>query len=256
MTSLFLLSVLAGQGAAPTQKCLPLIQKAVDRYATAKTLQATITTTQTAQGASVATQTTLAYERPSKIALEQKRGGSQAKTVWMVSNGKEFRYSTPDRLMTSDPYLREAVSDGVHPPQTVGQMYSVIAAGLPDRSPILDFLVAFPADLRYVNNQFSTLVYGGRKQIGGREVHAITGVWRESDFKTTTFESATGNFELYIDDNGDIARYVLHQNFGVPARVVNGRPVVADNVEVTTTWDATVAVNATIDPAKFAMRSR
>ncbi|RYH14649.1 MAG: hypothetical protein EON57_00015 [Alphaproteobacteria bacterium] len=223
------------------------------RYYGAKSLEGTVTLTQSARGVSVRTVTNLAYERPSKILLVQKQGGSTPKSSLLVSNGEKFAYSKPERLMSQSDFLGELVKpDDRRPAQTVGDLYAIVATGLPDRSPLVDFLVARTVDLVYVKNQFRKYKYVGRTQIGQQNLHTIKGTWKENDL----VEGGVGNFELYISDEGDLVRYVLRQLYAVPGGVVNGRPVpTGDPIEVVSTWDASVVVNGKIKPETFALRT-
>jgi outer membrane lipoprotein-sorting protein len=253
LTSAVLAAVMLARQEPQSPSAAQLISKVLARYANAQTLEGTVTLTQTARGFAVKTVTQLAYERPSKILLVQRQGGSQPKASQLVSNGEKFVYTRPDQLITQNDYLGELVKpDERRPAQTVGDLYAIIASGLPDRAPLLDLLVARHDDMVFVSKQFRTLSYAGRVQFGDRSVQVVKGNWKENE----AVEGGVGEYELYITDEGDLVRYVLKQKYAVPGSVLNGRPIPAgDPIEVVSTWDASVTVNGPIKPETFALRA-
>lgn len=248
-----ILAVVAARQDAPPPSAAALISNMFGKYVGAKTLEGTIALTQSARGVAVKTTTALAYERPSRIVLVQRQGGTSPKSSQIVSNGEKFVYSRPDQLITQNDFLGELVKpDERRPAQTVGDLYTIVASGLPDRSPILDIMVARREDLEFVKNQFRSFSYAGRAQLGTVNVHVIKGKWKENQM----LEAGVGDFELYISDEGDLVRYVLKQIYAVPGAIQNGRRIPAgDPIEVVSTWDASVVVNGAIKPEKFALRA-
>ena len=253
LTYAILAAVIAARQEVQSPSAAGLISNVFARYMGAKSLEGTVTLTQTARGLAVKTTTLLAYERPSKILLVQRQGGSSPKASQIVSNGEKFVYTRPEQLITQSDYLGEAVKpDDRRAAQTVGDLYAIVASGLPDRSPLLDILVARREDLEFVKAQFRSFSYAGRIQLGDRSVQVVRGKWQENNM----VEAGIGDFELYITDDGDLVRYVLKQNYAVPGAVQNGRTVpTSAPIEVVSTWDASVVVNGTIKPETFALRA-
>ncbi len=225
-----------------------LISKMFARYSAARTLGGTIRTTQTAPGAMVVTDTNVAYERPSKLRLEQRQTlGGNLREKRLVSDGVLFHYTPPAQIVTSTPFLHEPVRPAGREAQTVGDLYAVVAADLPDRSPILDALISRKDDNQYFANQLAKFHLAGRETIGGRTVNAIEGDWRE-----IVTVLAVGKFKMYLTDDGDLVRYVLTQDFAPPK--ASGRAASGEKITVTTTWDAAITVDAPIRPETFVFR--
>lgn len=249
---LFAALAVRSQAAAPPPSASGLISKMLLRYASAQSLQGSVHTTQTADTATVVTETSIAYERPSKIWIDQRQHGQEiAKSNFLVSNGKQFAYRPPDNVIKigAAPVLTEPVQPEGRDAQTIGDLYAVVAANLPDRSPALDAIVARPDDLRYVAAQFARFSLTGKETIGGRSVNVIEGDWRE-----TADVGVSAKFKLYLTDDGDLVRYVLTQIVGVPnAAGVRGLP--AEQVTVVTTWDIAVSVNVPVKPETFTLRA-
>ena len=253
MLTPILFAALALRGQAPTPVTgSALISKMLVRYNGAKTLQGTIHTTQTADTATVVTDTVIAYERPSKIRLTQQQRTSQGSTnKLLVSDGIHFAYSKPPQIHDADEYLIELVKPGERKAQTVGDLYWVVATNLPDRSPALDALIANTADLTYFAKQLERFSLTGKEKIGERTVNVIEGDWRESDAV-----SVSGKFKLYLTDDGDLARYVLVQNFAAPSKI-QGIPgaLPPEQVVVTTTWDVSTKVDQPVVAETFNLKT-
>lgn len=253
LTYLLFCFVLAPQATTPTTAS-ELIGRMFVRYNSAKTLGGTIRTTQVAGSASVVTETNLAYERPSKLFLDQRQTvGERTKEKILISDGKVFRYTPPDRLITATPFVTETVKPDERPAQTVGDLYHIVAVDLPDRSPVLDALIALREDLGYFKNQLASFHLAGKETIGGKAVNVIEGNWRETEVL-----SPAGTFKLYITDTGDLVRYVLVQSFAPPAaQSRNGQAIPGgDPITVTTTWDASIIVDGLLKPDSFTFRPR
>ena len=240
------------QGAAPPPTAAGLVSRMLARYASAKSLTGSVRTTQVAGTASVVTETSLAYERPSRIRLAQHQKSTLIdRSRFLVSNGDWFAYSPPDRLMSAAP-LVERVRPEKGQAQTVGELYSVIAGDLPDRSPVLDVLVARKDDMTYFANQLARFSLAPKETIAGTQANVVEGDWRESDTV-----DVSGRFKLYISDEGDLLRYVLTQKFAAPAgNSARGNPVAGDSlITVVTTWDTKIELNAPVKSDTFALRT-
>ena len=246
MLTFIIPALIALQGQAPVPTAGALVSKMFERYAYAKTLAGTIRTTQVAASVKLVTDTNLAYQRPSKLRLEQRRktiDGLQEKAL--VSDGQIFRYTPPERIITATPFLREMVQPPNREPQTVADLYLVLAGDLPDRSPALDAAIARPDDLRYFMNQLATFRLTGKEKVGDGEAYVVEGDWRESD--TTR---VSGTYRLLITEAGDLLRYVLLLNVAAPSDP--NKPLGAkEQLTVTTTWDVSLMVNPKINPETF-----
>ncbi len=244
-SAIFAFALFLKQGEPVTGKSI--IEKMLNRYASASSLDGTITLTQSAQGVSVVTQTAVAFEKPSKILVYQKQGGSNPRSSILVSNGDKFFFTRPEQVLSPNDYMGELVKPDARPGQTVGQLYAIAAAELPDRSPALDIVIGRPEDLKYCMDQLKTFTYTGKTTVGDKSLHTIVGSWRENQ----VIGARVGNFEMYISDDGDLVRYVLRQNYSVSGD--DGKPVGAP-IPVVSTWDAAVTVNTPVKPEKFALR--
>lgn len=245
-SAILAVALFSHQGEPVTAKSI--IEKMLNRYASASSLDGTVTLTQSAQNVSVVTQTSIAFEKPSKILVVQRQGGNNPRSSILVSNGEKFFFTKPEQLISRNDYLGELVKPDSRPAQTVGDLYAIAASGLPDRSPALDILIARPDDLRYCIAQLQTREYVGKTQLGNRSLHTVKGKWKENNL----LESNVGEYELYISDDGDLVRYALRQTFTVPG--ADGKPT-GQTVQVLNTWDAAVTVNTPIKPDKFALRT-
>jgi len=245
-SAILAVALLSPQGEPVTAKSI--IEKMLQRYAGASSLNGTITLTQSAQNVKIVTQTSVAFEKPSKILILQKQGGSAPRSSILVSNGEKFFFTKPEQLISRNDYLGELVKPDSRPAQTVGDLYAIAAAGLPDRSPVLDLVIARREDMAYCISQLRTREYAGKTQLGTLSLHLVKGKWKQNEL----IESNTGDYELYISDSGDLVRYVLRQTFGVPG--ADGKPT-GQTVEVVNTWDTSVAVNTPVKPGTFALRT-
>lgn len=262
---LLLSSLLAAQEAPPT--AASLVSKMFARYYGAKTLTGTVRTTQTANQTSVVTDTALSYERPSMIRIEQtQKGPTVAKTRMIVSDGAQVAYTPPERIVAPPPFLVEPVAAPDGSTRTIGDLYTLVASDLPDRSPLLDAMIARPDDLKYFANQLASFSLKGRVKIDGREVNLIEGDWRETDLRNKgdadrhvgDASYVRDTFKLYISDAGDLVRYELVQHFGAPIAIPQpGKPKPPiQTILVTTVWEASIVVDGAIRPGTFALRTR
>jgi hypothetical protein len=133
--------------------------------------------------------------------------------------------------------------------QKVGEIYTVVAADLPDRSPALDALIARADDLQYFANQLVELRLVGKETLAGRSLYVIEGDWRESP----AFPKG-GTFRMNLSEDGDLVRYQIMQTFSTPATTGRTPALPAEQVVVTTTWDVTTALNPTVSANAFLLK--
>ena len=150
-------------------------------------------------------------------------------------------------MVGAPPFLMEAVKPEGRDAQTVGDLYAVVAANLPDRSPVLDSMIARTDDMQYFAAQLAQFRLTGKETVGDKSAYLIEGDWRESNMV-----GVSGKFKLDLTEDGDIVRYVLTQNYASPTKVA-GLP--AEQVTVVTTWDVSVTVNAPIKPETFTLKA-
>ncbi|GEM_PF-4602167 len=255
LSPLLLVFAYAAHRQEPPPTAAGLISKMLQHYASASSMAATIRTTQTAADKSVVTETSLAFERPSKIRLDQRQVGTTLRRKGLlVSDGTTVCYSKPDYLAKEEPYLYEPVKNPKLPdsePRKMEELYDLAASAMPDRSPILDILAGGAEDRKYFAGQLASFDLKGKETVNEKSVNVIEGSWRE-----TAGNRPSGQFRICLTDEGEIVRYVLVQSFAPPASTSRpGRPQVGgDPVTVTTVWDATVTLNATFKPDTFALK--
>ncbi len=221
----------------PKTSASQVLSKVLTHYAEAQSVSGSIKMTQSAQGVTINIVSDLQYERPSKIYLRQERLGSKAATWLLTSDGKIFSYDNPERIL-GGPRHRELVSQNGND-QKISDLYMAAEFSLGDLNPILDIAISHPSRLKRLKSQWATLKYQGQVKIGDVQVQKIAGDYREDATK-----AAAGTFEIYVNDAGDVVRYVTTQRFIFPS-------VSKEPVEVVTTWDSTVKVSGTINPALF-----
>ena len=230
-----------------------LVSRMFARYYGARSLSGSIRTTQVAGDASVVTETSLVYERPSRIRLAQRQRSSQIdRSGFLVSDGDRFAYTPPSRVQGASPFLMEPVKPEGRAAQSLGDLYAVVAADLPDRSPVLDALVARTDDLKYFKNQLATWNLAGKETIDGKTANVVEGEWRESEA-----QRPSGRYRLSLSDDGDLLRYVLTQKFAPPASNSDLKNPIASDTQVTvvTTWNVTIELNAPVKPNAFVLRA-
>lgn len=247
LTSL-VFSIAASQGTAAPPTAGALVSKMFGRYTSAKSFSGRIKTIQTARGLTVTTDTILAYERPSKIRLDQSQTGPKVKrSTTLVSNGIVFEYTKPQDLF-GEPILKEPVQPEGRKAQTIGDMYTVVGGDIPDRSPVLDMLVARREDLARFRDRIFSVGLGAKETINGRTTNVVVGGLKEPGTATKM-----ADYKLYLTEEGEIVRFVIVQNYAVPA--ANPRPglppVPGDPVTVTTTWDIAGTVDAPLEAGTF-----
>ncbi len=235
-----------------------LLSKMLKSYYDAKTVTGTILMTQTAADKTVQFQTQLQIERPSKIFMFQQGLPKRNPDFLLVSDGKYFRYDGPETGISKSTRLTESVfvrrfdpktKVGLDVGQTVGQIFDAAAFRLGDRNPLIDYVLERPEDVAFVIGQLDKRQLEGPRQftstITGKPITAnlIDGKWREADGT-----DATGYFELYITDKGELVRLMLKQVYKAPANLGG------QEVQVNTTWDADLTIDGKIDASLFRLR--
>lgn len=217
-----------------------LVSNMLGRYADAKSMTGTIRFTQSAQRSSVSIETTLQFEKPSKLFIRQQLRSSEPMTWLVVSDGSQFSYNTPENLpgAANLPRLVEQVEQNGVKLDTKG-IYKAAASSIGDRSAPLDIVIGHPEDLKGLTYQWATLEYRGRVQLGDETVDLIAGRWRP--YGTAP---AHGTYEMYLTPSGELRRYVV-------VETVSAGPENPQMLEVRSVWDVRVAINGKPDPALF-----
>lgn len=228
-------------GGQPKVSPSEVVSKMFARYAGAKSIVGTIKMTQAARGVSVHTDSELQLERPALIYLHQSRDGSFSRNWFLTSDGKEFSYDRPQEYLDNagvqygkSRFVEYVTQHGVS--MGISEMLLASYKSLGDVNPMLETAVASKEWLSRLTQQWASLYYRGKQTVGGQSVDAITG-----DYRETKMVPISGTFEAYISDSGDFVRYVIHEKHSYP-KLQSGV------IEVTTTWDADLRLNAKTDP--------
>lgn len=224
-----------------------LISKMFAKYMKAKSMVGHIQLTLTTSGQpEVSSTTDFAFKPMSLVYIRQVQGQRSAQ---VVSNGKVFAYPRPeDTIGAPTKYLFEDVlQKGA--PLDFRDIFAIGASTLIDRSAPLDFAFGRTIDLKYRAQQFIQLNDGGEVKLGDKVVRKISGPWRyrEQPKDGRRFTSNyMGTFEMYITEDGDLARYVYGANFEVP--VNNGAKQI---VQIQWVYDTDFKVDAEVDTNIF-----
>ncbi len=246
------LSILLSQAATPAQVQSPssLITKMFAKYAGAETMLGKIRLTQTAGQASVTIDTEVQYAKPAKLYIKQSKSGSQPKMWLVTSDGNQFSYDRPEGLPV-----------GINPPRFVENVhvkdevidlkvqrdirltnqdiYVAARKSLGDRNLALDVVIGRTDDLRELAGQWAKFGNYGKVKINDVQVNKIGG-----DYIGIYGQPASGTFELYITDDGDLIRYVTRQKMKFPEAT-------QETFEIVSTWDSVLLVNAKVNPQFF-----
>jgi len=218
-----------------------ILSKMFAHYAEAKSAVGTIKMTQTAVNTSVHITTDLQFERPSLIFLRQVRDGSLPHQWYLTSDGKEFSYDHPSNR---DPGLygkRRMVEYVTQHSQslTVSDFLNAATYSLGDMNPMIISAIGSKEALKKLIGQWATLNYEGRITVDGQIAQRIVGQYRE-----TSIGPIAGQFEADISETGDFMKYVLRQRMMFPK-------LDKEAIEVTTTWESSLKVDATTDKALY-----
>jgi len=232
------------QGTTPVQPATTSASEILSRmfahYAEAQSLVGTIKMTQSANGASIHTETNIQFDRPSLIYLHQMRDGSQAHEWYLTSDGKTFSFDPPDNRNPIYGRKRPVEYVGQHNTNlTLPDFLSAASHSLGDLNPMIKVAIGSKPWLQNLTSQWASIVYRGRVTVNGQMVQAISGQYREH-----TGLPVSGDFEAYVADNGDFVRYVLKQRLMFPQ-------VSKEAIDVSTTWDADLKLGAKTDRSLY-----
>lgn len=235
-TALIVGTVVAQNSETPSPS--KLISTMLAKYAAAKTVVGTIKLTQAAGSESGVIETSLQFERPGKLVIRQVQAKSPPR-VWLVTcDGKHFSYDPPSKEEGARlPRLVESVKKDTGT-MKLEDVYRASVLSLGDRSAPLDLVIGHREDLVFVTGQWATLTYGGKVKLGEADCHKIRGTWKEFPKGP-----AAGRFELWLDGNNEIRRYVVEQNVVVDANLAPLR--------VVSVWDVNLKIGGTPDESLF-----
>jgi hypothetical protein len=251
MSSTILAAALLSLTQAPTAQSTvspkDLLAKSIARYSSAGTIRGAITMTQTANGKSVIVETGLQVQKPLKVYLQQVRKGGEPGECLVTSDGRSFSYPPiPSNVLkmkrSVEPFFdqngKAILNVDTGKPLGLSDMYVATNSFLVDKNIWLDMAFGELSHLKAMTSKWATLQYRGRVKSRGVEVHAISGDWRE-----TNIAVPSGEFELYINDDNDIIRYVVNERIAVPN--------VNQAVQVSTVWDADLRIGTEVDTNLF-----
>ncbi len=219
------------------------------KYAGARTIAGVVSFVQSAEGRTVKSRTRLQYEKPSKIFLQQVYEGAQRQDgqdrfeFLLVSDGKTFTYDKPAGTHGRPRFVELVKQHDVE--QTIQDMYTAERMTLVDRSPLLDVAIGRNQDLRELMGQWANMKVHSIAKLKDRDIEAtaIIGSYRED-----SDSPVSGTFEAYITKDYELVRYVTKYTI---SRHLISTERIEKPVEVQTTWDSTLKVNAVLDHALF-----
>ncbi len=244
-TLLALTAVATAPTAAQAPTAASIIGRMFQRYADAKTLSGTIRFTQAANGMTLVIETDIQHEKPSKLYLRQTRKEGPDARAWLVtSDGVRFTYDKPEGTRFTIPgktvRLMEAVAPEGEPPLLVSSIYGAAGGSIADKSPILNVVLGGNEHLRFVLGQWAGLKYQGKTQVRGIVAHLIKGQWRQNPAV-----APTGEFEMYISEQGEFLRYGQRETVAPPPQVK------VPPISIVSVWEADLKVDGPVNQALF-----
>ncbi len=214
--------------------------KMFERYSSASSVKGQIDLTIQVTGNIFKAKTEIQYERPNKVYLKQTNLADAAQLKLLSSDGKHFSYDVPDNLLTQAKRLVEPVHPPHRDPLSIADMYKAASSSLLDRSPALDIVISSLDDLRHLRSQWASIASRGMTEHRGRHAYWIVGDWRRS-----AADEPSGLYEMLVTPEGDLLRFVLHQQ----TMALEGGNYVPQ--QVVSTWDVDVRIGGPLDPALF-----
>lgn len=184
-----------------------LLSKTIKTYHNNVRGEGVVSLTLKAGGYDVQIKTTYQFARPDKLYIRQqvvKKGGQIS---LLASSDKYFVYPrSKHATFHRNDYNIEAILTPSGRLMTVDDMYALGAAGLMDRSFVLDIIFSRQEDLVLLNQMIGNLKYEGKKELDGQTVHVVAGNYR--------FEPASlymGTFRFYINGAFKIVKCVMQE---------------------------------------------
>jgi hypothetical protein len=234
----------------PAEGAAELVGKMLRNYDSAQTLTGTIRFTQSVQNVSIVIDTNLQWAKPAKLFIRQDRRSSDPRTYFVTSDGKTFSYDLPeDRAGAPGERLFEPVSQ---PGRTLDyrDIYAAASRSLGDRSAPIDIAICRTEDLKFIRGQWATMEFAEKPGPDG--VRVIVGDWRQY-----ANAPASGSFEMWITDDGDLKKYVQRETFQPEASALDEKfrphpvPLNVGPLQITSVWDVNLKVNGAPDPSLF-----
>ncbi len=213
-----------------------LIAAAFKHYYDAKSLYGRIHLTESAANYTISVDTDLAYERPSKLYINQRRSGNNPAQWLAVSDGNIFSYNKPQSVH-GPARFREPVVQADGRVQTVPEMYAALRKGsIEDYSPVLDMAIANPDLLAALKAHWLSMHRAGTAKVRDQDVNVIAG-----EFAPVSGQGAAGQFEMDLSPAGDVLRYTRKSRYAVPQHP-------GQTIDVIDNWEAELKVNVPVDP--------
>lgn len=229
--------------AQDTPKPGDLISKMLAKYASANTIVADITLTAQDMAGSVSLTTNVQLDRKASHLYIRQNKLAGNKQQWLtIIDGKHYAYDLAEDVVGWQPGKRfEEVMGPETPTKTYQDAYAVAAAGLGDRSAPLDIIVSRQTDLKYLIVRWVSIKYSGRAKISDQDVNVITGKLTMAQGGQTS-----GEFEMDLNDNNELVRYVVKQKMDIPGR--GPQPVAM-------TWICKIDTSTPPDPSVFVIKN-
>jgi hypothetical protein len=248
MTQLILVLALAHAtgGQAPNPDAI--VSTMLAKYSKAQSVAGKITLTQVAGNQRGTLETQLHYVKPSKLRILQSQAAPEKREWLVLSDGELFTYPLPEEIagvVREGERLWEAIRQKDRLLE-VRDIYLAASRSLKDRSAPLDIAIGRREDLEFLLNQWASLRYIGKQEVGGVPVHVVGGNWREY-----LDAPSNGVFELYIDEDHRLLRYVIK---GDVAAVDPRTGALTAAQTVASIWDVDLQIDAPVDPKVFQIR--
>jgi len=227
----------------PKLQASAVVTEMLGKYFKSKETAGTIVMTQEYDKHAYSVTTQLQFERKYKIYIKQVSSRTPQE-VWLASStGQSFCYDVPVGLdglvkqgfVAGTRFAEKQVFDGQV--MDIAEVYHAVSRSLGDRSVPLDIAISHSDDLKYVLNQWKTMVLAGTVKYKDEDVYVIKGDWRPY-----LNAEVRGKYTLYITKNYELKQYSTTEMFSIAK--IAPKPI-------TTTWDVDLQLDAKSDQSLY-----
>lgn len=208
-----------------------LVSDMLARYSTANAVAGKIA--YRVNGTNVGVDTLFQFEKPNKLYIQQKRGGSQPRTLTVISDGVRLSYDPPENVAE-----QSRLYESVGKTATVRDLYRVVLSTLLDKNVGIDVAISRTEDLRYLRNQWATMQFS---QSDSDETRVVTGQWRQSKD-----DPVSGQYQMVLTKDGELKKYSIKQSMMPDPN--------AGPVDITEVWDISIQIDGKLDPNLFKVK--